>query len=358
MNHETPFCRMTPAPGPLRIGPLVIDPPLLQAPMAGFTNYAYPADRSAVRRRRAVRPPRCSAPAGFVEMNARHEGTPDRLWGVRGRAAAAGRANLGQRPGHAGRSGAGGWRTNSASSVVDINFGCPVRDVSEKAESGSYLLRDPGSHRARSSPGGRGLRPDAGDGQDPAGPARRSTINAIDVAQAVEGAGGAAVTVHGRTAGRPVSRPADWDQIARIKPHLQRIPLIGNGDLKTPEAVVEAFARYGVDGVMIGRAALTRPWLFRQVGRRRWPASRSRPSRPWTEQRRLLLEHYRLDRRTFRRARRARFSCARSPAATSRASRGEGSSAPGCPAPRASTSSSRRSRSVFRGGLENERTAA
>ena len=62
----------------------------------------------------------------------------------------------------------------------------------------------------------------------------RDTINAIDVAQAVEAAGGAAVTVHGRTAADRFRGRADWEEIARIKPHLARIPLVGNGDLATP----------------------------------------------------------------------------------------------------------------------------
>ena len=71
------------------------------------------------------------------------------------------------------------------------------------------------------------------------------------------------------------------------------MPLVGNGDLRTPAAVVEAFRRYGVDGVMIGRAALSRPWLFSQVA----AVLRGEPPSPdptLAQQRQLLLEHYRL----------------------------------------------------------------
>jgi tRNA-dihydrouridine synthase B len=77
-----------------------------------------------------------------------------------------------------------------------------------------------------------------------------------------------------------------------VKPHLHRIPLIGNGDLATPESVVEAFRRYPVDGVMIGRAALGRPWLFRQAeaALAGEPVPRDPPP---DEQRRVLLDHYR-----------------------------------------------------------------
>ncbi len=129
--------------------------------------------------------------------------------------------------------------------------------------------------------------------------ATRDTINAIDVAQAIEAAGGAAVTVHGRTAADLFRGSADWDEIARIKPHLSRMPLIGNGDLRTPAAVVEAFARYGVDGVMIGRAALGRPWLFAQVA----AALRGQPIPPdptLRQQRQAALGPLPAGRRAFR----------------------------------------------------------
>ena len=121
----------------------------------------------------------------------------------------------------------------------------------------------------------------------------RDTINACDVAQAVEDAGGAALTVHGRTAADMFRGSADWEEISRIKPYLYRIPLIGNGDIATPQAVVEAFRRYDIDGVMIGRAALHRPWLFRQAQ----AALRGEPIPPdpgLAQQRAVMLEHYRL----------------------------------------------------------------
>ena len=76
---------------------------------------------------------------------------------------------------------------------------------------------------------------------------------AIDVAQVVEGAGAAALTVHGRTAQDMFTGSADWEKISAIKPHLKRIPLIGNGDLDSAAKVVAAFERYAVDGIMIAR---------------------------------------------------------------------------------------------------------
>jgi tRNA-dihydrouridine synthase B len=84
---------------------------------------------------------------------------------------------------------------------------------------------------------------------------------------------------------------ADWDRIATIKPHLKRIPLIGNGDLDSPQKVVDVFRRYDIDGVMIARASLAKPWLFSQVAAalRGDPVSAD-PS--LDEERQLLLHHF------------------------------------------------------------------
>ena len=120
-------------------------------------------------------------------------------------------------------------------SVVDINFGCPVKQVTEKAHSGLYLLRDPeriGTIVARVAAA---CAPTPVTAKIRLG-CTRDSIRAIEVAQAVEGAGGAAPTVHGRTAQEYFTGQADWDRIAEIKPHLKKIPLIGNGDLDSVEA--------------------------------------------------------------------------------------------------------------------------
>jgi len=280
----------SPLPQPLKIGPLLIDPPVLQAPMAGFSNYAF---RQIVRRfgGAGLLATEMVSARGFLEIGARSQRLPERLWRVRDEPrplavqiwdndpqvlAAIGRRLV----------------EELRVSVVDINFGCPVREVSQKAQSGSYLLRYPdrvGAIVARVV--------EACDPVPVTAKIRlgwsRETINAVEVARAVEAAGGAAVTVHGRTAAERFGGSADWQQIAQVKPHLRRIPLIGNGDLKTPGSVVEAFGRYGVDGVMIGRAALSKPWVFRQV--QAALAGQPVPPDPTpTEQRQLLLDHYRL----------------------------------------------------------------
>ena len=126
----------------------------------------------------------------------------------------------------------------------------------------------------------------------------RDKINAIDIAQVVEGAGAAALTVHGRTAADMFRGTADWENISAIKPYLRDIPLIGNGDLDSAQRVVDAFRRYDVDGVMIARACLNKPWLFAQA----CAAIRGAPVPPdptLEQERELLLHHFGLVRERF-----------------------------------------------------------
>jgi tRNA-dihydrouridine synthase B len=175
-------------------------------------------------------------------------------------------------------------------SVVDINFGCPVRRVTEKAQSGSYLLRFPDRVGQIIEQVAAACRPVPVTAKIRLG-CTRDQINAIDVAQAAEGAGAAAITVHGRTAQDFFQGSADWDRIAAIKPHLKSIPLIGNGDLDSPDTVIAAFRRYGVDAVMIARAALGRPWLFKQI-QAALNGDPIPPSPTINEQRRLMMDHY------------------------------------------------------------------
>lgn len=273
---------------PLRIGPVVVDPPLLQAPMAGFTNYAF---RQIVRALGGLGLPATEmvSARGFVHMDAREQRYPDRLWGIRDEPRPLTVQIWDNDPEVLAEVGAR-LVSEFRPSVVDINFGCPVREISVAAQSGSYLLRFPDRVGAIVARVADACRPTPVTAKIRLG-CTRDTINAIDVAQAIEGAGGAAVTVHGRTAQDMYRGRADWDQIARIKPFLKRIPLVGNGDLTTPESVVEAFRRYPVDGVMIGRAALGKPWLFAQAA----AALKGQPvaSEPTlAQQRHMLLEHY------------------------------------------------------------------
>ena len=88
----------------------------------------------------------------------------------------------------------------------------------------------------------------------------------VELAERLQDCGIAALTVHGRTRAQMYTGDADWTLIGKIKENPRmHIPIIGNGDVKTPERAKECFDRYGVDAVMIGRASFGQPWIFRDV---------------------------------------------------------------------------------------------
>jgi tRNA-dihydrouridine synthase B len=279
---------------PLRIGPLLVDPPILQAPMAGYTNYAF---RQIVREfgGAGLLATEMVNAKGFVWLSEQAE-HPDRLWGVVDEARPLAvqmwdndpetLAKVGER-----------LANEYKVSVVDINFGCPVRDVVQKAHSGSYLLREPERMGAIIERVVKACAPTPVTAKIRLG-CSRNNINANEIATVVEGAGAAALTVHGRTAADMFRGSADWDRIGEIKSYLKRIPLIGNGDLNTPQKVVDAFRRYNVDGVMIARASLAKPWLFAQAA----AALRGEPiprEPTLEEERELLMHHFELICRRF-----------------------------------------------------------
>ena len=214
---------------------------------------------------------------------------PDRLWGVQDEPRPLGTQIWDNDPATLARVGQRLVEQYRVS-VVDINFGCPVRQVTEKAHSGSYLLRDPDRMGLIIERVVQACKPTPVTAKIRIG-WHPNQINAVQIAKVVESAGAAALTVHGRTAKDFFRGSADWDRIAEIKPHLKQMPLIGNGDLDSARKVVEAFQRYGVDGVMIGRAALGRPWLFAQV--QAALAGTAIPDDPnGHDQRACLLRHY------------------------------------------------------------------
>lgn len=149
----------------------------------------------------------------------------------------------------------------AAPDVLDINFGCPVKKVAGKG-AGAGMLRDIPKMLEIT----------------------RAVVNAVklpvtvktrlgwdheskiivELAERLQDCGIKALTVHGRTRSQMYTGNADWEMIARVKENPRMtIPLIGNGDITTPEQVNEAFSRYGVDGVMVGRASIGAPWIFR-----------------------------------------------------------------------------------------------
>lgn len=147
--------------------------------------------------------------------------------------------------------------------IVDINFGCPVKKVAGKG-AGAGLLNDiPKMLQITSSivksvnvPVTVKTRLGWDD----------SSKVIVDLALRLQDCGIAALTIHGRTRAQLYKGEADWSLIGAVKNHPQiKIPIIGNGDVTTPERAKYNFDTYGVDAVMIGRGSIGRPWIFSEI---------------------------------------------------------------------------------------------
>ena len=150
---------------------------------------------------------------------------------------------------------------NTNADIIDINMGCPVSKII-KCEAGARWLLDPNKIYDMVS-----AVVDAVD--KPVTVKMRigwddEHIFAVENAQAVERAGGSAVAVHGRTRVQMYEGKANWDVIREVKQAVN-IPVIGNGDVVTPQDAKRMLTDIGVDGVMIGRAALGNPWMIYQT---------------------------------------------------------------------------------------------
>lgn len=145
--------------------------------------------------------------------------------------------------------------------VIDINFGCPAPKIAGN-HCGSSLLREPELCR-------RIVAAVAGAVDVPVTAKIRKgysrlEVNCVEVAQACEAGGAAAVTVHGRTRDQMYAPPVDWDCIRQVKQAVS-IPVIGNGDVTSPQSAAALYEQTGCDLIMVGRGALGAPWIFAQI---------------------------------------------------------------------------------------------
>ena len=147
--------------------------------------------------------------------------------------------------------------------VIDINFGCPVKKVAGKGAGAGMLQNIPlllditrEVVKAVSTPVT--VKTRLGWNSE--------SLVICDLAEALQDCGIQALTIHGRTRAQMYTGDADWTLIGEIKKNPRmRIPIIGNGDITTPEQAKQAFERYGVDAVMVGRATFGRPWIFKEM---------------------------------------------------------------------------------------------
>ncbi|MBQ3781051.1 MAG: tRNA dihydrouridine synthase DusB [Bacteroidaceae bacterium] len=147
--------------------------------------------------------------------------------------------------------------------VIDINFGCPVKKVAGKG-AGAGLLRNPELllqiTRAVVEAVQVPVTVKTRLGWD------HESKNIVTLAEQLQDCGIEALTIHGRTRSQMYTGEADWTLIGEVKKNPRmHIPIIGNGDIDSGERALEMFERYGVDGVMVGRATFGQPWLFREI---------------------------------------------------------------------------------------------
>ena len=149
--------------------------------------------------------------------------------------------------------------------VLDLNFGCPVKKIAGKG-AGAGLLQNPEKLLAITR-----AVVDAVGSQVPVTVKTRLGWDhehkiIVELAEQLQDCGISALTIHGRTRSQMYTDQADWSLIGEVRrnPRMQ-IPIIGNGDITSAEKAVEAFERWGVDAIMVGRATFGRPWIFKEI---------------------------------------------------------------------------------------------
>jgi len=268
----------------LRLGTLELDTPVLSAPIAGFTDAIY---------RRTVRD---LGGCGllFTEMVwaggwVQGKIEPDRLAGVAAEERPLG-VQLWDREPEFLEEGARRL-ADMGVSLIDLNFGCPKKRIMGRHAAGATLLRDPATVGKLVAAAVRGAGNVPVTAKIRLGPSLTART-APEVARSVEENGAVGVTVHGRTADQHYGEPCHLDLIAEVVDAVS-IPVIANGDVCDAASAMHTLEATGAAGVMVARAALTRPWVFREIA----AALRGEtvpPPPTAREQKALLLKHHAL----------------------------------------------------------------
>ena len=173
--------------------------------------------------------------------------------------------------------------------ILDVNMGCPVPKVVNNGE-GSALLKNPKLIREIVTKMSHAI-------QKPLTVKIRIgfegyPVDPVEIAKVIEDSGAAAIAVHGRTREQYYSGKADWETIRKVKEAV-KIPVIGNGDVDSPKKAAQLLEETGCDGIMIGRAAQGNPWIFREINN--WMRTKEFLPRPSTEEIvEMILRHARM----------------------------------------------------------------
>jgi nifR3 family TIM-barrel protein len=153
--------------------------------------------------------------------------------------------------------------TEANPDVIDINFGCPVRKIAARGAGAGILNNVPLMLKMTEAIVKSTYIPvtvKTRTGWD------EKDIKIVEIAERLQDTGIQAITIHGRTRAQLYKGIADWTLIGAVKNNPRMtIPVIGNGDIVSPQSAKEAFDKFGIDGIMIGRATIGRPWIFKEI---------------------------------------------------------------------------------------------